>query len=680
MKRFLNYILILVVLVGVFSPIFSISAQSTGKCFDSNNNPTDLTYDQCKLNIIPGSNNNYTWSPTGQAPGPSTNPNTGPVTITTGQANDGKLMPNSTLASGGTGSCDVWNLTGTIGGCIAAALSKIAFVLMKIASLLVGLGGYLLNTVINQTILNMSSNIKAMTGINIAWKIIRDLMNIAFIFLLVYYGIKLILSQENTGNIQKFIFGIVLASLLINFSLFFTKVIIDSSNIVTIGIYDVISGKSNSPSDENTGISNQIMKALGLQSAWNAPLDLGVQDTDNNYSFLAGNLMATILFLITAFVFLAVSVMFIVRYIVLIYLMALSPIAYMGMALPGLQKNAQEWWKTFMGQIIFAPLFMIMMLVTLKLMSANFSGANTTALQSASGLKDTIDVIFKFSLVIGFTLASLVISKKYSTQGSDYVKKMGNWATSTATGYALSGAASIQRNTIGRAGQAIANNQTLREMAPDSRLARMALTAGSKTGSSSFDVRSTRFGKGIGAGKGGGKGGYQAEREDKIKKRMEFAERNIQDTVTGADVEAQMLNVRDATGMDYTKASNERRVANLVAAGETVENATKDVAQEVERVRLREQQALIQQADANTSRRRERYLHNLSQTRWYTPNSYSGVSEDAEAARRMREGKKAKKSGKDKILADLAEVLKDEAGDTPPSPPETPPTPTPPTP
>ncbi len=680
MKRFLNYILILVVLVGVFAPLKTITASQanpyeecdagqTNKpctpyfCWDNNGNiyNSGIGSDVCY-------NAGYRWGSVDQY----------------GTGSDKYNPKADVLAEEGSPNNMSCGITSgwAIGACLALLLSKIAFVLMKIAALILGIGGYLLNTAIQKTILEMSVNINNMTGINTAWKIIRDLMNIAFIFLLVYYGIKLILSQENTGNIQKFIFGIVLASLLINFSLFFTKVIIDSSNIVTIGIYDVISGKSNSPSDSDTGISNQIMKALGLQATWRSTdsLDLGIQNTDNDYTYLVGNLMAMALFLITAFVFLAISVMFIVRYIVLIYLMALSPIAYMGMALPGMQKNAQEWWTTFMGQIIFAPLFMIMMLVTLKLMSAGFSNADPTALQSATGLKDTIDIIFKFSLIIGFTIASLVVSKKYSTQGSGYVKKMGNWATSTATGYALSGAASIQRNTIGRAGQAIANNQTLREMAPDSRLARMALTAGSKTGSSSFDVRSTTFGKGIGAGKGGGKGGYQAEREDKIKKRMEFAERNIQDTVTGADVEAQMLNVRDATGMDYTKASNERRVANLVAGGATVEQATADVAQEVERVRLREQQALIQQADANTSRRRERYLHNLSQTRWYTPNSYSGVSEDAEAARRMREGKKAKKSGKDKILADLAEVLKDEAGDTPPSPPETPPTPTPPTP
>ncbi|MCB6574800.1 hypothetical protein LI165_12305, partial [Phascolarctobacterium faecium] len=87
----------------------------------------------------------------------------------------------------------------------------------QFVSLILWIAGSLLNFVITETIVNMATNINKMEGINIAWKVIRDIMNIAFIFLLIYEGAKMIAGQSDTGKVKKFITGIVLASLLINF-------------------------------------------------------------------------------------------------------------------------------------------------------------------------------------------------------------------------------------------------------------------------------------------------------------------------------------------------------------------------------------------------------------------------------------------------------------------------------
>ncbi len=100
-------------------------------------------------------------------------------------------------------------------------LSIIPSILLKVAAFILWLAGMILNFVINYTVVEMAAHInggatslgdvKALTGINIAWKVLRDLMNIAFIFLLVYEGILMIIGQSDIVKMRKFITGIVLA-------------------------------------------------------------------------------------------------------------------------------------------------------------------------------------------------------------------------------------------------------------------------------------------------------------------------------------------------------------------------------------------------------------------------------------------------------------------------------------
>jgi hypothetical protein len=66
------------------------------------------------------------------------------------------------------------------------------------------------------------------------WKIVRDFSNMAFIFVLLYAGVQTILGM---GEWKRTVLHVVIIALLINFSLFFTKVIIDAGNVLAVGIY-----------------------------------------------------------------------------------------------------------------------------------------------------------------------------------------------------------------------------------------------------------------------------------------------------------------------------------------------------------------------------------------------------------------------------------------------------------
>ncbi|MEK7801795.1 MAG: hypothetical protein AAB276_05010, partial [Pseudomonadota bacterium] len=70
-----------------------------------------------------------------------------------------------------------------------------------------------------------------------AWEIVRDFANMLFIFVLLYVGINTMLG--GAGHTRA-IFMVIIVALLINFSLFFTKIIIDAGNILAVGVYESI--------------------------------------------------------------------------------------------------------------------------------------------------------------------------------------------------------------------------------------------------------------------------------------------------------------------------------------------------------------------------------------------------------------------------------------------------------
>ena len=71
----------------------------------------------------------------------------------------------------------------------------------------------------------------------------RDLANMFFIFILLYIAIATIL-EIAAYNAKALLARLIIVALLLNFSLFFTRVIIDASNIWGSAFYDRISSAS----------------------------------------------------------------------------------------------------------------------------------------------------------------------------------------------------------------------------------------------------------------------------------------------------------------------------------------------------------------------------------------------------------------------------------------------------
>ncbi|TSC77984.1 MAG: Uncharacterized protein G01um101424_118 [Parcubacteria group bacterium Gr01-1014_24] len=221
-KKIIPYCLILIAifaLVGLFNPAGEAQAQTpppitTTGCYNVNNQiqgTPPLNQSQC---LALGSS--VRWVVVAGTPTPASPRAAG---------EDSELTKNIP-------GCAV--ITGDFDDCIV----KISYYLFySLPSFLLGIVASIFNVVLS---ISLSSSLYTKSPfIPEAWAVVRDLSNIFFILILLYIGIKIILGLGGS-EVKKMIAQIIIMALLINFSMFFTKIVIDASNILALIFYNKI--------------------------------------------------------------------------------------------------------------------------------------------------------------------------------------------------------------------------------------------------------------------------------------------------------------------------------------------------------------------------------------------------------------------------------------------------------
>mgnify|MGYP003532565324 FL=1 len=127
------------------------------------------------------------------------------------------------------GCAGIWN--SSFNGCF---LKFLYYVIFAIPSGLLIIAAYFFNILISLVI---QSSMYDHGFIDKAWVVVRDLSNIFFILILLYVAIKTVLNMGGHET-KSMITSVIIMAVLINFSLFFTKIVIDSSNILALIFYN----------------------------------------------------------------------------------------------------------------------------------------------------------------------------------------------------------------------------------------------------------------------------------------------------------------------------------------------------------------------------------------------------------------------------------------------------------
>lgn len=337
--------------------------------------------------------------------------------------------------------------------------------------LLVWIAGTLLNIAVGEFVVGFGKMFTSQ-GLGFAvdhlWGLVRDIFNLAFIFGLVYIGFKLIL-RTGESSAKSALVSIILAALLVNFSLFFAKAIVDFSNIaaaqIAHGFYDGVPGEYK--------VSDKFMNVLGLSGVWSAGssgnfLENMATGKGNGLGYIFGTM---ILFIITAFVFFAGALLLLIRFVVLNFYLILSPLMFLGWVFPNLKSHAQDYWTGFLNQAFLAPVYLLMLYFAYYILKEfqNLTATNKdyAVIFSGNDPGQNINIIPFFVITCVFLLAAVSVAKKMSQKTAvSAVQTAASWADSTSrsvTGkYAFGLPSWTMRSTAGRGGNlATSNNNRL---------------------------------------------------------------------------------------------------------------------------------------------------------------------------------------------------------------------------
>lgn len=307
------------------------------------------------------------------------------------------------------------------------------------------------------------------------WVKVRDLFNITFIFILLYTAIRTIIGSASV-NTKKMIANVIIAAILINFSLFITRIVIDAGNILAIGFYNAATANG------TVSMSETISQALGISQLFNTNQ---LSCTVCTPFFVISAIQ--IIVLLTAFtVLLYAAGLFFVRIVALIFLMAISPIGFMGDVLPKIQEYSKTWRETLYGQVMVAPVFLLFFYLIVNI------GTGLDESFKKDGNNMEFIFYFKFILICLLLGAAAKETKKMTGAIGGAIEGVVKAAVGIALGAVTGGAAFLGRRFIG-AGAAAALNSNLGQklQGSDNILARVGVKGLSATSKASFDARNT---------------------------------------------------------------------------------------------------------------------------------------------------------------------------------------------
>ena len=316
------------------------------------------------------------------------------------------------------------------------------------------IGGALFDTLINYTILDFGNQLKSLgllTAITLAWTAIRDVSNIIIIGAFVFIAISIILGLKQFGD-KKLIARVIVISVLINFSLLFTKIIIDGSNLTAFQVY--ITTMAPADSNQAFSIAEAFMKPIGFKDVFTSSYDVindaaqtTIGDDDQKLIFRAlyGLFSGILLFGIGLILLYGSYVMFL-RALMLIIVMFGASYAFASHLVPTLSKQQfawSGWWETLINNAFFAPILMIMLAISLNILNrlkpptgtalnlsdiANFAG-------SAVDGKQGVQILFNYLLVAGLLFISFKMSKLLASKDSGgFAGLVGGWTSKAVNG------------------------------------------------------------------------------------------------------------------------------------------------------------------------------------------------------------------------------------------------------
>ena len=221
------------------------------------------------------------------------------------------------------------------------------------------------------------------SGIYLAWVIMRNISNVAFIvaFLVIIYSQLTSVGISNYG-VKKMLPRLVIAAVLVNLSFTICAILLDLSNIAGYAFQDAFMGIKNTISTVGENTSTWTWSEVISTALSNGALAVGA-----GYAVSLALTAELLPMLVPAATLAGLTLLFILlimaaRQALIIILIIVSPLAFVCYLLPGTEKWFKKWRDSFLTMLVFFPAFAVV-----------FGGAQLAGIiiiQNASGSNGAI--------------------------------------------------------------------------------------------------------------------------------------------------------------------------------------------------------------------------------------------------------------------------------------------------
>lgn len=240
-------------------------------------------------------------------------------------------------------------------------------------------------------------------AVTAGWTFIQGLANIGFIIGLLFIALATVLRFQ-TYSIQRILPRLIIVALLLNFSLVLTGVLIDMAQLGTAVIARAM-GHLNAVQFIGRDL---LIASDSLQFAVIFLADELVKTPE-----LAGweSVVRNLLMLIVSVVFLSGLVMLVIglviRYVMLVLLLIVSPVAFLFWIFPNTTPMAEKWWKEFLRYVFYAPIALFILLLATRF-TTHLLGQPINGLSDAFLRIVVVTVMFYMAAIVGKNLGGSV--------------------------------------------------------------------------------------------------------------------------------------------------------------------------------------------------------------------------------------------------------------------------------
>lgn len=372
--------------------------------------------------------------------------------------------------------------------------------------------------------ISLSSTAYGMQFVSDGWGTARDLANMFFILILIYIAVTIML-EADTGKTMHLLVRVLFIALVINFSFFVTRVVIDAGNFTAVQFYNQIDsgGATTVGSVTTKDLGASIMTAVGAE-------DLLKGQAFENFKASVGGagefvtILVMCLFLgatyaILAAIFVATGIKFIIRVAVLWLTIVASPLALVASTVPQFESWFKKWRDALISNSFFPVVFLFIFWLITKFagdlsLSGVFENFNE-AVGSTNAAINIVGTMANIGIRLGFLVVMLLMGLKVADELGEFGAQAAN-----KIGFGLPGFAA--RNTVGWGASWVSQRQGL----ANTSVGRGVLRVAGGLSRQSFDLRNV---PGVGKlndnlGSATGKGGYAAGKKKREEKRQHSIE------------------------------------------------------------------------------------------------------------------------------------------------------------